>query len=37
MIMIFCSYWPIDNFEFGIPFVKLKGAHWRLGGKEHQM
>ena len=37
-VIILCSYWPSDNFEFGIPFVKLKGAGWRLAnGKKHQM
>jgi len=31
------NYWPNDNFEHGIPFVKLRGAHGKLGGKEHQI
>ena len=26
-------YWPIDTFEFGIPFVQLK--HYYLNKKEH--
>ena len=37
MMVPLCSYWPNDNFEHGIPFVKLRGAHGKLGGKEHQI
>ena len=37
MMVHLCSYWPNDNFEHGIPFVKLRGAHGKLGGKEHQI
>ena len=28
-------YWPVDTFEFGIPFVHLK--HYNLNTKEHSI
>ena len=28
-------YWPVDTFEFGIPFVHLK--HYHLNNKEHSI
>jgi hypothetical protein len=25
--LTYSSYWPVDSFEFGVPFVHLKGYY----------